>query len=96
MDFTHLPDNREPPFAELKGAVVGPGTGDNMAAALGLGVDEGDTIISLGTSGTVYSVTAVAVKDRSGAINGYADATGRFMARPYEARCIIGASERQG
>ena len=35
--------------------------------------------MSLGTSGTVYSVTPVGVKDASGAINGYADATGRFM-----------------
>jgi xylulokinase len=67
------------PFSELNGAVVGPGTGDNMAAALGLGVEEGDIVISLGTSGTVYSVTPVGVKDGSGAINGYADATGRFM-----------------
>jgi xylulokinase len=67
------------PLPELNGAVVGPGTGDNMAAALGLGVEEGDIVVSLGTSGTVYSVTPVGVKDASGAINGYADATGRFM-----------------
>jgi xylulokinase len=67
------------PFPELQGALVGPGTGDNMAAALGLGVEEGDTVVSLGTSGTVYSVTPVGVRDSSGAINGYADATGRFM-----------------
>jgi xylulokinase len=71
--ITHIP------FSELKGALVGSGTGDNMAAALGLGIEEGDTVMSLGTSGTVYSVTPVGVKDASGAINGYADATGRFM-----------------
>ena len=67
------------PFSELNGVLVGPGTGDNMAAALGLGIEEGDTVMSLGTSGTVYSVTPVGIKDGSGAINGYADATGRFM-----------------
>jgi xylulokinase len=39
------------PFPELNGALVGAGTGDNMAAALGLGIEEGDTVISLGTSG---------------------------------------------
>ena len=50
-----------------------------MAAALGLGVEEGDSVISLGTSGTVYSVTPLGLQDASGAINGYADATGRFM-----------------
>ena len=67
------------PFSELNGVLVGPGTGDNMAAALGLGIEEGDTVMSLGTSGTVYSVTPVGIKDGSGAINGYADTTGRFM-----------------
>ncbi len=67
------------PFPELNGALVGAGTGDNMAAALGLGVEEGDSVISLGTSGTVYSVTPLGLQDASGAINGYADATGRFM-----------------
>lgn len=72
-DITHCP------FSELNGASVGAGTGDNMAAALGLGIEEGDTVVSLGTSGTVYSVTRVGVQDQSGAINGYADATGRFM-----------------
>lgn len=70
---------RQIPFPELNGAVVGSGTGDNMAAALGLGIEEGDTVISLGTSGTVYSVTPLGIQDSSGAINGYADATGRFM-----------------
>src|SRR4051794_38866415 len=30
------------------GAVVGPGTGDNMAAALGLGARPGDLVLSLG------------------------------------------------
>jgi xylulokinase len=70
---------RQSPLSELDGALVGAGTGDNMAAALGLGIEEGDKVISLGTSGTVYSVTPLGVQDPSGAINGYADATGRFM-----------------
>jgi len=63
----------------LSGAVVGAGTGDNQTAALGMAVEEGDTVVSIGTSGTVYGVTGRAVCDPSGAINGYADATGRFM-----------------
>ncbi len=61
------------------GAVVGPGTGDNMAAALGLGLEPGDVVISLGTSGTVYSVADAPVSDPSGAIAGFADASGRFL-----------------
>jgi xylulokinase len=63
----------------LVGAVVGAGTGDNMTAALGLDVREGDTVISLGTSGTLYGRTSTAVRDETGAINGYADAAGSFV-----------------
>src|SRR5918999_4140007 len=39
-----------------EGAVVGPGTGDNMGAALGLGARPGEPVVSLGTSGTAYAV----------------------------------------
>jgi xylulokinase len=66
-------------LGELAGAVVGAGTGDNMSAALGLCVREGDTVISLGTSGTIYRLSKVGVCDPSGAINGYADAAGAFL-----------------
>ena len=59
--------------------VVGPGTGDNMGAALGLGLKPGDVVVSLGTSGTVYSVSLTATADESGAVAGFADATGRFL-----------------
>jgi xylulokinase len=59
--------------------VVGPGTGDNMGAALGLGLQEGDVAISLGTSGTVFAVSPHATSDPSGAVAGFADATGRFL-----------------
>jgi xylulokinase len=39
------------------GVLVGIGTGDNMAAALGLGVGSGAPVISLGTSGVAYAVS---------------------------------------
>lgn len=55
------------------------GTGDNMAAALGLGLRPGDVAISLGTSGTVFALSATPIADPSGAVGGYADATGRFL-----------------
>lgn len=61
------------------GLLVGPGTGDNMAAALGLGLAPGDVVISLGTSGTVFAVTDTPSADRAGAIQGFADATGRHL-----------------
>ena len=61
------------------GAVLSPGTGDNMGAALGLGVGEGDVVVSIGTSGTAYAVTKVPAADITGAVAGFADATGRFL-----------------
>jgi xylulokinase len=60
-------------------AVVAAGTGDNMGAALGLGLQEGDVAISLGTSGTVCAVSDTPTRDASGAVAGFADATGRFL-----------------
>jgi xylulokinase len=62
-----------------RGAVVGPGTGDNMGAALGLGIGPGDAVISIGTSGTVYTVSEAPTADPSGTIAGFADASGRFL-----------------
>jgi xylulokinase len=61
------------------GVVVGPGSGDNMAAALGLGLAAGDVAVSLGTSGTVFAVSATPTRDPSGAVAGFASATGDFL-----------------
>jgi len=61
------------------GIPVGPGTGDNMAAALGIGAEAGELVISLGTSGTAFAVSEHPVADESGEIEGFADATGRFL-----------------
>lgn len=60
-------------------AVVGPGTGDNMAAALGLALGLGDTVVSIGTSGTVFGVSDRPSADTTGAVAGFADATGRYL-----------------
>jgi xylulokinase len=63
--------------------VLGPedalGTGDNMAGALGIGLAPGDVAISIGTSGTVYAVSDRPAADATGAVAGFADATGRFL-----------------
>jgi xylulokinase len=64
---------------EWRGAVVAPGTGDNMGAALGLGLRPGDAVMSVGTSGTVYMVSDTPTADATGAVAGFADATGRFL-----------------
>src|SRR4051812_45133263 len=61
------------------GAPLGPGAGDNAAAALGTGALPGDVIISIGTSGTVFVSSDVAPNDPSGTVAGFADTTGRFL-----------------
>jgi xylulokinase len=65
--------------ATTAGAVLGPGTGDNAAAALGLGAEPGDVVVSIGTSGVACAVASVPAADPSGAVAGFADATGRFL-----------------
>ncbi|MEL7207076.1 MAG: FGGY family carbohydrate kinase, partial [Actinomycetota bacterium] len=62
-----------------EGIPVAAGTGDNMAAAVGLGLAAGDVVISLGTSGTVYAVSDRPTADPTGAVAGFADATGRHL-----------------
>jgi xylulokinase len=61
------------------GAPLGPGAGDNAAAALGTGALPGDVIVSIGTSGTVFVSSDVAPDDPSGTVAGFADTTGRFL-----------------
>lgn len=61
------------------GALLGPGTGDNAAAALGLDTRPGDVVVSIGTSGVACSVTDTPATDPSGTVAGFADATGRFL-----------------
>ncbi|MBO9579126.1 MAG: xylulokinase [Microbacteriaceae bacterium] len=61
------------------GIVVGPGAGDNAGAALGLGAVPGDVVVSIGTSGTVFAVTEQPVRDVTGTVAGFADASGAFL-----------------
>ncbi len=68
-----------PGYSSAADAVVGPGAGDNAGAALGLGAGEGDAVVSIGTSGTVFAVTGVPARDESGAVAGFADASGQFL-----------------
>ncbi len=55
------------------------GAGDNAAAALGVGARVGDVVVSIGTSGTVFAVSPVPTADPTGAVAGFADATGHFL-----------------
>jgi xylulokinase len=58
---------------------VGAGTGDNMAAALGLAMTPREVTLSLGTSGTAYAVATAPTTDATGAVAGFADAAGGFL-----------------
>ncbi len=78
-----LPEVASSPFAVMArtpgGAAVAPGTGDNMAAALGLSLGLGDVSVSIGTSGVAAMVSDNRPADASGTVTGFADATGRFL-----------------
>ncbi|ALE04176.1 xylulose kinase (plasmid) [Arthrobacter sp. ERGS1:01] len=61
------------------GCLIGAGCGDNAGAALGLGLAPGEVVVSVGTSGAVFASTDRNIADPSGAIAGFADATGRNL-----------------
>ncbi|NBM18918.1 FGGY family carbohydrate kinase [Streptomyces sp. GC420] len=62
-----------------EGLLISAGTGETMAAALGLGLGPGDVVVSLGASGSVMAVHHEALTDRSGTITSFADATGLHL-----------------
>lgn len=61
------------------GAVVAAGTGDNMGGALGMALEPGDLLVSVGTSGVVSAISPHPVADGSGAVTGFADAESGFL-----------------
>jgi xylulokinase len=71
------------------GALVAAGTGDNMAAALGLGLRPGVPVLSLGTSGTVYAVTRGRPADPSGTVCGFADALDAWLPLACTLNCTL-------
>ena len=65
--------------ADPDGRRVAPGAGDNAGAALGVGAEVGDVVVSIGTSGTVFAVSAERTIDPTGTVAGFADAGGHFL-----------------
>jgi xylulokinase len=61
------------------GQVLGPGAGDNAAAALGLGAVPGDVVVSIGTSGVASAVSEVPTADPTGTVAGFASASGEHL-----------------
>lgn len=71
------------------GALVATGTGDNMAAALGLGLRPGQPVLSLGTSGTVYAVSAHRPTDPTGVVAGFADTRDAWLPLACTLNCTL-------
>ncbi|KUN06160.1 xylulose kinase [Streptomyces yokosukanensis] len=80
-------DSHDLPFS--KGTLVAPGTGDNAAAALGLGLRPGAPVLSLGTSGTVYAVSRHRPTDPTGTVAGFADAHGDWLPLACTLNCTL-------
>ncbi|MCV2395125.1 xylulokinase [Actinotalea sp. M2MS4P-6] len=59
--------------------VVGPGGGDQHVGTLGIGLQPGDVLYSLGTSGVVMTPSSAPVFDLSGWVDGVADAAGGWL-----------------
>ena len=79
-----------------EGAIVGPGTGDNMGAALGLGLRPGEPTVSLGTSGTAYAAMSERAVDPSGLIAGFADAAGGYLPLAATLNCTLAVDRVAG
>ncbi|PUA81784.1 xylulokinase [Nocardioides currus] len=61
------------------GVPVAGGTGDNMGAALGMALQPGDVLVSVGTSGVASVISTTPVADGTGVVTGFADASGGFL-----------------
>ena len=61
------------------GAAIAAGTGDNMAAAIGLDLGPGDICVSVGTSGVASAWSEHSVHDETGLVTGFSDATGAYL-----------------
>ncbi|WP_256727166.1 FGGY-family carbohydrate kinase, partial [Streptomyces acidiscabies] len=64
-------------------------TGDNAAAALGLGLRPGAPVLSLGTSGTVYAVSKRRPTDPTGTVAGFAAAHGDWLPLACTLNCTL-------
>ena len=61
------------------GVQIGAGAGDNAGAAFGVQAVAGDVVVSLGTSGTAFSVSTTPTHEATGTVAGFADLTGNYL-----------------
>ncbi len=62
-----------------EGVKIGAGAGDNAGAAFGVQAVAGDVVVSLGTSGTAFSVSTTPTHEATGTVAGFADLTGNYL-----------------
>ncbi|MDR3128366.1 MAG: xylulokinase [Bifidobacteriaceae bacterium] len=67
------------PWSKTNNILIGAGAGDNAAGAFGLHLAEDEISLSLGTSGTVCTISKKQVFDPTGITAGFADLTGNFL-----------------
>ncbi len=79
IDLPRVADPAEVVGHTPDGIAIAAGTGDNMAAGLGLGLESGAAVVSLGTSGTAFTRSTTPTHEPTGTVAGFADATGEFL-----------------
>ena len=79
VDLPRVADPAEIVGRTPEGIAIAAGTGDNMAAGLGLGLQSGAAVVSLGTSGTAFTRSETPTHEPTGVVAGFADATGAYL-----------------
>jgi len=79
LDLPRVADPDEVVGYTPTGIAIAAGTGDNMAAGLGLDVRQGEAVVSLGTSGTAFTRSDRQTHEPTGTVAGFADASGQFL-----------------
>lgn len=77
--FPRIISSREFGATTESGMKIGAGAGDNAGAGFGIQAEEGDVIVSLGTSGTAFAISSTSTHDSTGTIAGFASASGEFL-----------------
>ncbi|MCL2008023.1 MAG: xylulokinase [Treponema sp.] len=77
-----------------EGALVAPGGGDNMMAAIGTGtVKDGFLAMSLGTSGTLFGFSKTPVIDPKGDLGAFCSSTGGWLPLLCTMNCTVATEE---
>lgn len=79
IELPQLADPAQVIGRTASGALIAPGTGDNMGAALGLNLQDGDAVVSMGTSAVAMMLSDVPAADFKNNVSGFADATGKYL-----------------